>query len=132
MGAKFVPVKDVMHTRFLELDGLATVKDAVQAMRKSDAEVVVVEKRHENDALGVVLLADIALQIYAKDRAPERVNVYEIMIKPVVTVEPDLGVRYCVRLMDRCNLNFVPVVDAGQVVGIIGYPELVFKGFSKV
>jgi CBS domain-containing protein len=132
MDNKFIPVRDVMHTKHIELDGLATVKEALDAMRADKAEVVIVKKRHANDALGMVLLSDIAKLVLAKNRAPERVNLYEIMSKPIITVEPDLGVRYCARLFDNFGLGNVPVVENGLVIGIVSYPELVFDGLCKI
>ena len=132
MNTIFIPVKNVMREKHLELDGMATVKEAIDAMRANKAEVVIVKKRHENDAWGIVLLADIAKKVLAKDRAPERVNIYEIMSKPVITVEPNLGVRHCARLFERFGLSNAPVVDNDQVVGIVSYPELVFDGLCKL
>ena len=101
-------------------------------MRENKAEVVIVKKRHEHDALGIVLLSDVAKKVLAKDRAPERVNVYEIMSKPVIPVEPDLDVRYCARLFERFGLSNAPVVENGKVIGIVSYPELVFDGLCEL
>lgn len=132
METKFIPVKDVMHAKHLELDGMATVKDAIDSMREQKAEVVIIKKRHKNDAWGIVLLSDIAKKVLAKDRSPERVNVYEIMSKPVITVEPELGVRHCARLFESFGLSNAPVVENGQVIGIVSYPELIFDGLCKL
>jgi CBS domain-containing protein len=94
---------------------------------------VLVKKRNENDAHGIVLLADIAKKVLARDRAPERVNVYEIMSKPVVTVEPELDVRYCARLFDRFGLSVSPVIENDCVVGIVSYGDLVLRGlFARI
>ncbi|MDB3856296.1 CBS domain-containing protein [Halieaceae bacterium] len=132
INRKVIQVKDVMHEKHLELDGMATVKEALEAMRENKAEVVIVKKRHEHDALGIVLLSDVAKKVLAKDRAPERVNVYEIMSKPVIPVEPDLDVRYCARLFERFGLSNAPVVENGKVIGIVSYPELVFDGLCEL
>lgn len=132
MNKKIIPVKAVMHEKHLELDGIATVKEALDAMRENKAEVLIVKKRHEHDVLGIVLLSDIAKKVLAKDRAPERVNVYEIMSKPVIPVDPDLDVRYCARLFDRFGLSNAPVVQNGQVIGIVSYMELVFDGLCEL
>ena len=101
MRKKIIRARDVMHEKHLELDGMATVKEALDAMKAERADVVIVKKRHENDAFGIVLLADIAKKVLAKDRPSQRINVYEIMSKPVIPVDPDMDVRYCARLFDR-------------------------------
>ena len=68
--------------------------------------------------------------VVAEGRPPERVNVYELMQKPVVTVDPDMDIRYCARLFSRFHLARTPVVENGKVVGIVSYSDLVFKGIG--
>ena len=91
---KVIRVKDVMKTEFDMVDGLTSVSDALQKMRHVETKCVLVDKRHADDAFGMVLISDVAKQVLAKDRAPERVNIYEIMTKPVLTVSPDMDIRY--------------------------------------
>ncbi|MBV1931398.1 MAG: CBS domain-containing protein [Porticoccaceae bacterium] len=121
-----------MHEKHIELDGMATVTEALEAMKESRAEVVIIKKRSENDAFGILLLSDIAKKVLAKDRAPDRVNIYEIMSKPVVPVDPEMDVRYCARLFDQFGLSNAPVMVDGKVVGIVSYSELVFDGLSEL
>jgi CBS domain-containing protein len=125
---EIITARDIMHTQFIEVDGLMTVKEAIRRLREEDVSVILVEKRNEHDAFGIVLLADIAKKVLARDRSPERVNVYEIMSKPVVRIDPELDVRYCARLFDQFGLSVCPVVEKDQVIGMISYGELVMKG----
>jgi len=129
---RVIKARDVIHTDHLELDGLATIADALTAMKAADASVVIVKKRHEHDAYGILLLPDIAKKVLARDRAPERVNVYEIMSKPLISLDPDMDVRYCARLFDRFGLSNVPVIENDKVIGIVSYNELVFQGLSEL
>lgn len=129
---KNIKVRDVMHEKHLELDGSATVEDALKAMKESKSDVVIVKKRSEHDAFGIVLLSDIAKKVLARDRAPKRVNVYEIMSKPVIPVDPDLDVRYCARLFDQFGLSNAPVIAGDEVLGIVSYEELVFDGLCEL
>jgi len=132
MDRKVIKARDIMHEKHIEMDGVDTVKHALDAMKANNADVLIVKKRNENDAFGLVLLADIVKKVLAKDKAPNRVNLYEIMTKPVIPVEPDLDVRYCARLFDQFGLSNAPVVENGQVIGIVSYDELVFKGLYKL
>ena len=132
MQKKIIKAREIMHEKHLELDGMATVKEALDAMKAENASVVIVKKRHEHDAFGIVLLSDIAKKVLAKDRASKRVNVYEIMSKPVVSLDPDMDVRYCARLFDRFGLSVVPVIENGKLLGIVSYNELVFKGLCEL
>ena len=132
MSKKVIKARDVMHEDHLEMDGMATVKQALDAMQAADATTVIVKKRHADDAFGMVLLSDIARKVLALDRAPDRVNIYEIMSKPVVPLDPDMDVRYCARLFERFGLSNVPVIENGKVVGVVSYKELVFKGLCEL
>jgi len=132
MDKKVIKARDVMHARHLEMDGMATVAQALKAMQAENSEVVIVRKRNEHDAFGIVLLPDIAKKVLARDRAIERVNVYEIMSKPVIPIDPDMDVRYAARLFDRFGLSNAPVVENGEVIGIVSYRELVFDGLCKL
>jgi signal-transduction protein with cAMP-binding, CBS, and nucleotidyltransferase domain len=132
MQKKIIRARDVMREQHLEMDGTATVKEALDAMKAANASVVIVKKRHENDAVGIVLLSDIAKKVLAKDRAPARVNVYEIMSKPVISLDPELDVRYCARMFERFGLSHAPVIESGKVLGIVGYNGLVFHGLCEL
>ena len=123
-----VKIKDVMRGNYLEMDGLKTVKEALVEMKKNNASYVIIQKRNEHDEYGVVMLSDIAKKVLAKDKSPDRVNLYEIMSKPVVSVPPEMDVRYCARLFDRFGLASAPVIQNGQVIGVVGYKALVFEG----
>lgn len=125
-----VRVRDVMKTQVDMVDGITTVADAVRTMRHVETRTLIVNKRHEDDEYGIVLIADIARHVLAKNRAPERVNVYEIMSKPVVSVDPDMDIRYCARLFDKFGLARAPVIDNGKIVGIISYTDMVMKSLG--
>jgi signal-transduction protein with cAMP-binding, CBS, and nucleotidyltransferase domain len=128
MQTKLITARDVMHQNHLELDGLATVRQALDTMKESKTDIIIVNKRHEHDEIGIVLLSDITKKVMAKDRAMDRVNVYEIMSKPVISIDPGMDVRYCARLFDRFGISNAPVVEAGKVLGVVSYNELIFDG----
>lgn len=132
MEKKVIHARQVMHSNHLEIDGKATVKEAITLMRSNNSDVLIVQKRHPNDALGIVLLSDVVKKVLAADKAPERVNVYEIMSKPVIPVEPDLDVRYVARMFSRFGVSNAPVVENGQVIGVVSYNELVFNGLCEL
>lgn len=123
-----VRVKDVMTQDFAMVDGLVTIKEALEVFKQKQVAALLINKRHEDDEYGILLLSDIAKQVVAKDRSPERVNVYEVMSKPVVSVESRMDVRYCARLFDNFGLGRAPVIDGGQVMGVVSYNDIVLKG----
>jgi CBS domain-containing protein len=125
---KITRVRDIMKTRFDIVDGMDTIETALNKMRHIDTKCLIVDKRHEDDEYGMLLISDIARHVLARDLPPQRINVYEIMAKPVVTVDPLMDIRYCARLFDRFNLSRAPVVDNGRVIGIVSLTDLVLKG----
>jgi CBS domain-containing protein len=132
MSAKeIVRVSDVMDADIHTVDGMATIAEALRIMKQLGAEGLIVDKRHEDDEFGMLLVSDIARHVLGKDRAPERVNVYEIMAKPVITVDPAMDIRYCARLFNRFELSRAPVVADGKVVGIVSFTDLVLRGLYK-
>jgi len=135
MSEKKEPIKrvrDVMHSRFCHIDGLATVDQALGMLYDEDALALVVDKRDADDEYGIVLLSDIAKKVLAVDRAPERTNVYEIMSKPALGVRPDMQVRYCARLFNAFGLTLAPVIDsAEEILGVVSYDDLVLRGLSR-
>lgn len=130
MLKKIVKASDVMRTNFVEIEGVATVADAINAFKDNEIEVLIVKKRDENDAYGVVLLSDIVKKVLAKNRAVSRVNVYEIMSKPVISIEPEMNIRYCARLFDNFGLSHTVVAERGKVLGVVGYKELLVPWFE--
>lgn len=125
---KIVRVKDVMKTDVNLVDGIDTVAHALKHAQHLESRMFVVNKRNEDDEYGVVVLADIAKQVVAKDKSPDRVNIYEIMSKPAVHVGSNMDIRYCARLLESLGLNRLPVIEDNKVVGIIGYSDIVLKG----
>ena len=129
---KVVRVSDVMKSQFDMIDGKLTVADAIKRMEHVETKTLIVDKRHDDDEYGIVLLSDIAKHVLAVDRSPERVNVYEIMTKPVITVRPAMDIRYCARLFNRLGLSRAPVLEHGRVVGIVSFTDMVLHGFFRI
>jgi len=125
---KIVRVRDVMKNKFDIVEGIMTVSEALSTMKHQETKSLLVNKRHDDDEYGIVLISDIARKVLAKDRAPERVNIYEIMSKPVITVVPDMDIRYCARLFEKFGLSRAPVVENHNLIGIISYSDMVLKG----
>ena len=127
-----IRVKDVMKTDFGMVDRTATIADALSTMKLLKTSVLIVNKRHEDDEYGMITSGDIARHVLAKDRAPERVNVYEIMSKPIISVHPDMDIRYCSRLFADYNLVRAPVLENKEIIGMVSPNSLVLDGLYKL
>jgi signal-transduction protein with cAMP-binding, CBS, and nucleotidyltransferase domain len=129
---KKVIVRDVMKNEYDIVDGMISVKDAMLAMKFRNNKSLIVDKRDEHDEYGMVLISDIATKVLAVDRSPERVNIYEVMTKPILTIDPEMDIRYAARLFDRFGLSRTPVVENGKVIGIVSYTDMVLKGLVEI
>ena len=128
----WVPVREVMRTNVTEVDGQMDVLSALKIMKKVGATSLIVKRRNDQDEYGMLLFSDVAKKVIAQDRAPERVNVYEIMAKPVLTVRPDMDIRYCARLFENFGISHAPVVDDDKIVGIVSFYLLVLEGLPDL
>ena len=126
-----VRVRDVMKTELDIVDGMLTVTEALKSMKYPDTRTLIVDKRHENDEYGVVMFRDMAKKVLARDHSPNRVNIYEIMTKPLVSVHPEMDVRYCTRLFDRFGLSRAPVIEDQKIIGLVSYTDIVLKGLTQ-
>lgn len=128
---KVIRVREVMKPHVDIVQGMMTVKDALATMKHIETKALIVDRRHDDDEYGIVMLSDIAKLVLATDRAPERVNVYEVMSKPVICIDPDMDIRYCARLFDKFGLSRAPVVENRKVVGIVSFTDMVLNGMVQ-
>ena len=126
------PVRDCMKTKVTEVDGRLDVLSALKVMRKEGTTSLIVKRRDEQDEYGMLLFSDIAKKVVAENRAPERVNVYEIMAKPVLMVRPDMEIRYCARLFENFGISHAPVAEDGEIIGMVSYYRLVLHGLPDL
>lgn len=129
---KLIRVREVMSDKFKIMDGLATVQEGLDAMKGSEVRALIVNKRNDDDAYGIVLLSDLAKKVLARNRSRKRVSLYEIMSKPVLWIEPDMNIRYCARLFDTFGLSVAPVLEGGKVIGMVSYHEIVLNGLMEL
>ena len=122
------PIRNCMRKDVTEIDGNMDVMSALKTMRKVGDTSLIVKRRDETDEYGMLLFSDIAKKVIAKNRAPERVSVYEIMAKPVLTVRPDMEIRYCARLFENFGISHAPVIENDEIVGAVSYYRLVLRG----
>lgn len=126
------PVRNCMRTDVTEVDGSLDVLTALKIMKKKRVTSLIVKRRDEKDEYGMLLFSDVARQVLSKNRAPERVNVHEIMAKPVISVRPDMEIRYCARLFENFDISHAPVVENGKIVGMVSYYLLVLHGLPDL
>lgn len=124
---KIVRTRDVMNKQILIIDGMATARAAAAVMRSERVFSLLVKKRHENDAWGILVVQDFIKGVIIPGRSPDDVNVYEIMTKPIITVPADMDIRYTASLIYRAGIRRAPVEDKGEIVGMISLSSLILE-----
>ena len=127
-----IRVGDVMGSKLYTIDRLATVAEAMVLMKQYEVSSLAVDRRDDDDEFGLLVVADIAREVIAQNRAPERVNVYEIMSKPVLTLPSAMLARYAVRLLVRFELSRAVVVDYERhPLGMVTLRDLVLSHVAE-
>ena len=118
--------QEIMTRDVASISGSATVADAVKLMKDKGLRGLIVERRSDIDPYGIVTETDIVYKVAAFGHDPKKMRVYEIMTKPCVVVNPDLGVEYVARLFANTRIRRAPVVK-GELLGIISISDILNK-----
>ena len=120
--------RDIMAKEMVTVDGSATVAEAVKLMKEKGVRALIVDRRSEDDAYGIVTQRDIVYRVVAERRDPASVRVHEIMTKPLVVINPDLDVVYVARLMAQQKLSRAPVLFEQKLQGVVSVSDIVGRG----
>jgi CBS domain-containing protein len=124
---QYVTAGEVMTTSVRTIDGLASVQEAIERMREHGISSLVIDRRHEGDEFGLLAVADIAKKLVALDRSPERTSVYEIMTKPVLTVDKGMDIKYAIRLLAHFGVSRALVTDHGALAGMVTLRDMILR-----
>lgn len=120
-------VRDIMVRDVATIDGIATVREALQRMRERRIKSLVVNRRHPDDAYGIITLYDIVHKVVTPNRPLDMTNVYEVMSKPLITVSQGLAIKYVARLMSQFDVKRAVIVEHGELVGIVSMEDIVYS-----
>lgn len=101
----------------------ASVFDAIKLMADRGIGALVVLE--DGRLAGIVTERDYARKVILKGRSSQSATVREIMTTDVVTTSSKQSVDKCLNLVTDRRIRHLPVVDDGQLVGIISIGDLV-------
>jgi CBS domain-containing protein len=119
--------RDIMTTRVITIESLATTAEALELMRQHQVHALVVDRGGPDDAYGLITDEDIVYNVMAEGEDPLAVHVYEVMTKPCVVVNPDLGVAFVAKLFANVGIRCAPVIQE-KLLGIISVTDILHKG----
>lgn len=120
-------VADIMTKSVVTVRSTAPISEAVKLMRRHAIQALIVDQNYEEDAYGIVSVTDVIAKVVAFGQDTRRRRVYEIMTKPCVVLNPDLGVEYAARLLADSGIHSAPVVQQ-QLLGIVSMTDILEQG----
>lgn len=124
---KYTAAKDIASSDLYYIDGLASVKEAIRMMKDKNVRSLIIQKRNEADANGIVTVTDIIKNVIIPNKTLDEVSVYEIMTKPVLSIPAQMNIKYIPRLMMNAQIKFAPVEENGKYIGVINYTQFLFN-----
>ncbi len=118
--------QEIMTQNVVTISGSATVAEAVKTLKEEGLRALIVERRSDSDPYGVITETDIVYKVAAFGHDPKKMRVYEIMTKPCVIVNPNLGVEYVARLFANTGIRCAPVVKE-KLLGVISINDILNK-----
>jgi CBS domain-containing protein len=120
---------DIMTKDVATIRSSATIAEAMKLMQERGWRSLIVDRIHEQDAYGIITETDIVYKVLAYGADPKQMRVYELMTKPCIVVNPELGVEHIARLFADYKISRAPVIQ-GTLLGIVSVSDLLAKGES--
>jgi CBS domain-containing protein len=112
----------------LRIEADASVVEAVKRMVEANVGSLLVTEGGE--ITGIVTERDYLRRVALEGRTDKETAVREIVSSPLVVVTPQTTVDECMALMTDRRIRHVPVVDGGEVVGIVSIGDVVSSSRS--
>ena len=107
----------------LRIEATASVLDAVRQMVEANIGSLLVMDGDE--IAGIVTERDYLRRVAHEGPATDDVTVRELMSSPLIVVTPETSIDECMALMTDRRIRHVPVVESGEVVGIVSIGDVV-------
>ncbi|MDJ0898926.1 MAG: CBS domain-containing protein [Xenococcus sp. MO_188.B8] len=96
-------------------------------MKFKNLRALIVTVSNNQDAYGIVTHTDVVNKVVAYGKDSANMRVYEIMTKPCIVINPDLGVEYIARLFTLTGVRIAPVIQE-DLLGIVSEADILYKG----
>lgn len=116
--------KDLMQKEVKTVTESTSLLKAAKLMRDLNVSSLLVEPKNEHDAFGIITRKDVVDALMAMLAGNIPTTVEHHMSKPVITVNPDLSIELCYRMMKMIGIRRMPVVEGNKLVGILSNTDL--------
>jgi CBS domain-containing protein len=118
-------VRDIMTRPIIAEDEDTLVTKIAEDMEELGIGSVVITS--EGKPAGIITERDIALKVLLKDRKANEVKAKEIMVFPLVTIEPEASVDEACKLAAKKRIKRLPVVENEMLIGIVSIRDLLTR-----
>jgi CBS domain-containing protein len=116
-----------MYAYVANIHGITKVSDALSIMKDENIQTILVRPRNDEDVYGLITLRDIARKVIATGKRLDEVHAYEIMAKPILTVDVNMPIIYAARFLTNFNVSWAPAMENGELVGMVSLMGIVLK-----
>jgi len=111
--------------KLIIISPMATVREALNLMKKHSVRSVIVDKTKPDSAYGLVTFKNILQSIVAEDGDIDLLNVYDIAATPAISVSSKLNVKYAARMMVQSSIKRILVLDNNELQGILTMTDII-------
>ena len=111
-------VRDAMVPDPATLDATDSARDAGARLSDPDVRAVLVTD-NGGSLLGIVTRKTLVREVVAAGRDPSSTHLGEIVEPPIFTLDADLDLEVAFHGLEERDLERVPVVENGRLVGIL-------------
>lgn len=125
-------VQDLMVTRVITISPFSSLREALSLMKKHNIKSLVVDRQNEHDAYGLITYTNVLKTIISEEGDIDLINVYDVCVKPAITVSPKLAVKHAAAMMSQHRLKRLLVTSDNQLVGLLAIDDLVSDILSLI
>ena len=127
-------VENVMtpKDKLVIISPMATVREAIKLMKERKVRSIIVNKRVDAGAYGLVTFKNILQSIVAEDGDIDLLNVYDIAATPAFSVSAKLDVKYAARMMVQNSIKRLLVIDNNELQGILTMTDIIGINMDSV
>ena len=116
-----VLVREAMKTNPVTVKLKTTVQEAAGLMKnKGIGNCIVVDEK----PVGIVTESDILKKVVAENKKASEVFVEDIMKTPLIVIDPYVDIEEAMKIMSKCNIRRLPVIENGKLIGIITQKDI--------
>ncbi|RUO37488.1 histidine kinase [Aliidiomarina shirensis] len=125
-------VRDVMINNVITISPFATLRQALSLLKSKNIKSLVVEKQTESDAYGLITYTNILKTVIAEDGDIDLLNVYDVCVKPALSVGESMGLKHVAGLMSQHHVKRLLVVNDNDLVGFVTMNDIMEELLKRI